>query len=180
MWWLLAFLFLGVGLLLLVVASRWRVSAGATRGRIIAVDLERDGRPAPAMVDPSLGLTGRPDLLLETRDGMVPVEIKSGPAPATPHRSHVLQLAVYCRLTEVTYGRRPGYGVLQYADLAFSLPYTRALEKDLRQHIERLRVQDGSLPDRSHQDAARCSGCGYAAACDQCLAARRNREGGWL
>jgi CRISPR-associated exonuclease Cas4 len=180
MWWLVFFLLLAVGAALLLVSRRWRKDAGIPGGRIVSVDLERDGRPAPTMLDEALGLTGRPDLLLETPRGKLPVEIKSGLAPAVPHLSHVLQLAAYCRLTEATYGRRPHNGVLHYADRSYSLPYTQALERDLLLRVGRIRAQVGSLPDRSHRDAARCAGCGYASMCDQRLSGSPVGQGGWL
>ena len=183
MWWLAFFLLLTMGAALLVISGRWRREAGilgVPGSRIVSLDLARDGRPAATMVDKALGLTGRPDLLLETPGGQIPVEIKSGRAPAAPHLSHVLQLAAYCRLTEVTSGRRPHSGILQYADRGYSLPYTQALERDLLLKIGRIRARAGSLPDRSHDDVARCAGCGYASICDQRLSAARVGEGGWL
>jgi CRISPR-associated exonuclease Cas4 len=180
MWWLAFFLLLAVGGTLVMISRRWEAETGMASSRVISVDLTRDGQPAPSMVDEALGLTGRPDLLLEARNVRVPVEIKSGKAPAAPYLSHVLQLAAYCRLAEVTYGRRPDHGILQYADRGYSLPYTRALERRLLLKIGRIRAQAGRLPDRSHEEAARCGACGYASVCDQRLDAPRAGEGGWL
>ena len=180
MWWLAFFVLLVVGGTLVAVSRRWDTQVGILGGRVVSVDLARDGRAALPMVDDLLGLSGRPDLLLETRRGLVPVEIKSGKAPAAPHLSHVLQLAAYCRLAEATHGRRPRSGILQYADRGYSLPYTRALERSLLLMIGRIRAEAGRLPGRSHDEAARCASCGYASACDQRLAAPRGGEGGWL
>lgn len=180
MWWLVFSLLLAVGGALLVISRRWEAEAGMPGGRVVSVDIERDGRPAPPMVDEALGLSGRPDLLVETRQGRIPVEVKSGKAPAAPHLSHVLQLAAYCRLAEVTYGVRPRSGILQYADRGYSLPYTRALDRNLRLKIGRIRSWADRLPGRSHDEAARCAACGYASICDERLAAPRGGEGGWL
>ena len=180
MWWLAFFLLLTVGGVLVTMSRRWEIETGVAGSRVISVDLERNGHPAPSMVDETLGLSGRPDLLLETRKGWAPMEVKSGKAPATPYLSHVLQLVAYCRLAEVTYGRRPRNGILQYADRGYSLPYTRALERNLLLKIGQIRAQAGRLPDRSHQEAARCSTCGYSAVCDQRLTASRGGETGWL
>ena len=180
MWWPALFLFLILGWALVALSHRWQAEAGIPGGRLISVDLERHGHVSPALTDERLGLTGRPDLLLETRRGWVPVEIKSGPAPARPYASHVLQLAAYCRLVEASYGRRPPQGILQYADRGYSLPYTRRLETSVLRMIERIRSQADELPDRSHADTARCAGCGYQAVCDQRLAVRQGGEGGWL
>jgi CRISPR-associated exonuclease Cas4 len=180
MWWLATFLLVIVGGMLVATSRRWQAEAGMPGGRVVSVDLERDGRAAPPMIDERLGLSGRPDLLLETRGGWVPVEIKSGQAPATPYLSHVLQLAAYCRLAEVTYGRRPLYGIVQYADRGYSLPYTRALEANLLRGVERIRAEADRLPGRSHSEVARCAACGYSSACDQRLASPQGGEGSWL
>jgi CRISPR-associated exonuclease Cas4 len=180
MWWLVSLCLLIAGGALVVISHRWEVEAGIPGGRVVSVDLERDGRAAPPMMDEALSLTGRPDLVLETRKGWIPVEIKSSKAPAMPYLSHVLQVAAYCRLAEVTYGRRPARGILQYADRGYALPYTRALERSLLLRIGWIRAQAGRLPDRSHQEAARCSACGYSSVCDQRLAAPRGGEVGWL
>jgi len=180
MWWLAFFLLLTVGGVLVVMSRRWEAEAGILGGRVVSVDLERDGRAAQPMTDEALGLSGRPDLVLETRHGWIPVEVKSGKAPATPYLSHALQLVAYCRLAEVTYGRRPTHGILSYADRSYSLPYTRPLEREMLRMIGRIQVQGIQLPDRSHHEPARCAACGYTSACDQRLASRRGGEDGWL
>jgi CRISPR-associated exonuclease Cas4 len=179
-WWVVFSFLLIAGAALVVISHRWEAEAGIRGGHVVWVDLERYGRPAPPMIDKTLGLSGRPDLVLETRKGWIPVEIKSGKAPATPHLSHVLQAAAYCRLVQVTSGRRPARGVLQYADRGYSLPYTRAMETRLVRTIERIRAQAGELPNRSHADSSRCAACGHASVCDQRLAVPQGGEGGWL
>jgi len=180
MWWLAFSLLLLLGGALVALSNRWQAEAGIPGGRVISVDLERHGRNPPSLNDEHPGLTGRPDLLLETRHGWVPVEIKSRPAPATPHASHVLQLAAYCRLVEVTYGRRPPHGILQYADRGYTFAYSRGLETSVARMVERIRARADALPDRSHAEAARCSGCGFQAVCDQRLAAPQGSKDGWL
>jgi CRISPR-associated exonuclease Cas4 len=173
----LFFLLFLAGATLLWLSRRWAADAGLPHGRLISVDLERQGQAAPTLIDPDLGLTGRPDALLETRRGRVPVEIKSGPAPDQPHPSHVLQLMAYCRLVQAAFGRRPPYGILNYADRAFEVPYSRRAEAALRRAVKSMHALGADLPDRSHRDPARCAGCGFAAACDQRLAPA---DGGWL
>jgi CRISPR-associated exonuclease Cas4 len=173
----LFFLLFFAGAALLWLSRRWAADAGLPHGRLISVDLERQGQASPALIDAELGLTGRPDALLETRRGRVPVEIKSGAAPDEPHASHVLQLMAYCRLVQAAYGRRPPYGILKYADRAFKVPYSRRAEADLKRAIQAIQALGAQLPDRSHRDPARCAGCGFVAACDQRLAPA---EGGWL
>ena len=166
-WLFFLLLILGGGLVWL--SRRWSADAGVPGGRLVSVDLERHGRAASVLVDPELNLTGKPDLLMETRRGWVPVEIKSGPAPAQPHASHVLQLAAYCRLVQAAYSCRPPHGILQYADRGYQLPYTPGMEARLQQLIDRIRAQTQGLPNRSHSEPARCAACGYRSACDQGL-----------
>jgi len=173
----LFFLLLLAGAALLWLSRRWAAEAGLPRGRLISVDLERHGRTAPALIDPELDLAGRPDALLETRRGWVPVEIKSGAAPDRPHASHLLQLMAYCRLVHAAFGRRPPYGIMKYADHAFEVPYSRQAEAALRRAVGSMHALGAGLPDRSHHDPARCAACGFVAACDQRLAPA---EGGWL
>ena len=180
MWWLAFAVLLLIGAALLAVALRWEADAGIPGGRVVSIDLEHNGQPAPAMVEERLGLSGRPDALLELRGEHIPVEIKSGKAPAAPHRSHVLQLAAYCLLTEATYDRRPRRGILRYSDRTYSLPYTRSLERELLRVLGHMHALAGRLPDRSHEDPARCAACGYTSACDQRLAAREDEGGAWL
>jgi len=180
MWWLIFAFLLSLGSALVAVSLRWNAKAGIPAGRAVSLDLERDGRPASPMLDDVLGLSGRPDLLLKTRQGLVPVEVKSGLAPATPHLSHMLQLAAYCRLIEVTHGRRPRHGILHYADRTFALPYSRALERMLLLRMGRMRALAEALPDRSHDQPGRCAACGYASACDQRLAVGPRDRDGWL
>jgi len=166
-WLFFLLLVLGGGLVWL--SRRWSADAGVPGGRLVSVDLERHGRAASVLVDPELNLTGKPDLLMETRRGWVPVEIKSGPAPARPHASHVLQLMAYCRLVQAAHNRRPPHGILQYADQGYQLPYTPRMETRLQQLIDRIRAQTQGLPDRSHSEPRRCAACGYRSACDQGL-----------
>ena len=72
----------------------------------------------PQMESARYHLRGRPDELRRAPDGrLVPVEIKSAPAPrGGPLPSHRAQLLAYCLLVEEHLGRPPPYGVLCYGD----------------------------------------------------------------
>ena len=63
-------------------------------------------------------LRGRPDELRRAPDDrLVPVEIKSSPAPrGGPLPSHRAQLLAYCLLVEEHFGTPPPYGILCYGD----------------------------------------------------------------
>ena len=164
---ILSLLMLGV---LLILSSRRRlIKLGIPAGRLISLDTSRFIHVTEPLYDPNLGLTGRPDYLVQRGRSRIPVEVKSGRAPQRPHLSHVLQLAAYCRLVETTTGDRPAYGILKYADNAYKLQYTHALQKDLLQILETIRKAQDSSPGRSHNSPSRCRACGYLSSCDQSL-----------
>jgi CRISPR-associated exonuclease Cas4 len=98
------------------------------------------------------------------------VEVKSGSAPDSPYDSHIFQLAAYCLLVEREFGKRPAYGIIHYGKRTFSVPYTPELESSLIDLLTEMRQNDrrGSVA-RSHEQAARCRGCGYAYTCEQAL-----------
>ena len=161
---------LAFGLLLLWLARRTRLAAGLPPGRLISQDTLGPRRPGASLYDPVLDLAGRPDYLVEQGERLIPMEIKSGRSHAGPRSSHRLQLAAYCRLVESVYARRPPYGILQYADQAYAITYTRALEDELTHMLERMRDDLGRSLDRSHDSPERCRACSYRDGCDQSLA----------
>src|SRR3990170_4144092 len=115
-------LLLGLGLLLLWLGRRVRAEAGLPPGRLLFQDTLERRRPVESLYDPVFDLAGRPDYLVDQGDTLIPVEVKSGRAPAGPRLSHRMQLAAYCRLVEAAYARRPTPGILQYADRRYAIP----------------------------------------------------------
>ncbi len=100
--------------LVLALVSRWqRRSAGLPPGRVTYADPSLWGKVEKPLYDPSTGLVGKPDYLVETKEGIIPVEVKSGAAPSNPYEGHVLQLAAYCYLVSKTTGKRPPYGLIE-------------------------------------------------------------------
>ena len=140
--------------------------AGLVPGHLIDSDL---GGTARLLEDPEWGLTGRPDYILDTAHGKVPVEVKSRKAPPHPYASHRMQLAVYLRLLEAQ-GETPAYGLLNYSDGVFRVDWDDALHGSLRDVLERMRVAEAAgVADRDHHHKGRCHGCARRAACDQAL-----------
>jgi CRISPR-associated exonuclease Cas4 len=101
---------------------------------------------------------------------IIPVEVKSGRAPAAPYDSHIYQLAAYCLLVEKTYKKRPPYGIIHYNDRDFAVDYTPELEASLLDLLADMKRDEykHDVP-RSHEQAARCARCGYKNACDKSL-----------
>jgi len=162
-------LLLLIGLGLLWLARRRRVATGLPPGRVISIDTERLGRFERSLYDPTLNLAGRPDYLVERSGRLVPVEVKSARAPLGPYPSHVLQLAAYCALVHATYGKRPEYGIVKYADRTFSIDYSLSLENELLDLLAEMRRAERQKPDRSHESVNRCRACGFHQICDQKL-----------
>jgi len=167
---LLALALGGLGLWLLLRSQGVRRETGLPPGRVIYADTgawSRCGRP---LFSPRYRLTGKPDYLVHTDKGPIPVEVKSAAAPMRPYRSHLLQLAAYCLLVEEQEGRPPPYGILKYRDRAFEVEYTPALRRELLSTLERIRRDlRARRVDRNHSEPNRCRGCGYRRRCDQRL-----------
>ncbi len=156
------------GLFLLWLGNRKRKKAGIPSGRIVYADTGKV--PPKPFYDPELGLTGRPDYLVEHGDLLIPVEVKSAKAPPEPYDSHILQVAAYCLLVERQTDKRAPYGWLRYQDRVDRIDFTPELEQRLLDLLtEMRRAERRGLPDRSHHSPARCRACGYRALCDQRL-----------
>src|SRR3712207_5022509 len=56
-----------------------------------------------------LGLTGKPDYIIERRGKLIPVEVKPARRASVPYESDLMQLAAYCVLIEETEGEPPPY-----------------------------------------------------------------------
>lgn len=168
-WILLACILIAAALVVLWAASRSRAASGLPAGRVIYQDTNRWSKVEKPLYDPISGLTGKPDYLVMEQDIPIPVEVKSGRAPATPHDSHVFQLAAYCLLVERTTGKRPPYGILRYRDATFSIPYSDALRDELEDLMADMRAHKQKEVHRSHNEPARCARCGFRNVCDQRL-----------
>jgi CRISPR-associated exonuclease Cas4 len=167
---LLALLLFLLALLFFWQSSRQRKEAGLPGGRVIYTDTRGWGKPERPLYDAALGLTGKPDYLVQNGDRLIPVEVKSGRAPDAPYDSHIFQLAAYCLLVEGHYGKRPPYGIVHYNDRDFAVDYTPELETSLLDLLAEMR-RDETRSDvpRSHEQAARCARCGFRRICDQSL-----------
>jgi CRISPR-associated exonuclease Cas4 len=147
---------------------------GAPVGRIAPVTLnERGERQEKPLLSHRHGLVGRPDYLVETEDGVVPVEAKSTKCPAdgVPYESHVMQLACYCLLVEETTGAGVPFGVIRYRDRQLRVDFTDELREDLLALLGEMReARRAGDVHRSHDETARCAACSYREICVESLA----------
>lgn len=157
---------------LLLKARQWWTTSGLPAEEVIYTDTGIWYPQPEPLFAPELGLTGRPDYLVREADGkIIPVEVKGTLAPPEPYLGHVLQLGAYCLLVAAAYGDTPGYGIIQYQDRAFAVPFTPQLEGDLRLLLDQMRSDAlETNVDRDHRSQARCAGCGHRDHCHQRLA----------
>lgn len=172
------FLTLAIGLVCVVVAvyfwnrsQYWRSVSGLPEGTIIYDDMGDWQKNYDALFSADLMLTGKPDYLVYQNDGyIIPVEIKSTPAPTDPYEGHVMQLAAYCALVEAEHGIRPSHGIIQYEGGAFSIDYSYELEDQLMFTLNQMREDEYAIEVyRDHNSRAKCHGCGFRDICEQRL-----------
>lgn len=164
----LAVLAAGISLFLLWLSARQRKKAGLPIGRVIYSDTGGWGKVEKPFYDGTLGLTGKPDYVIQQGELTIPVEVKSSFSPTTPHESHIYQLAAYLVLITRQTGKRPPFGVLHYRNRTFAIDFTEELENNLVDLITSIRRQERlGEAARSHEDAGRCARCGYRSICHQ-------------
>ena len=170
---LIALVLAGLGLLLLVRARRAYHDTGLPMGRITYVDTGAWNRCERPLFSRQYRLTGKPDYLVRSPAGVIPVEVKSGTSPQQPYPAHVLQLAAYCLLVEGQESRAVPYGIIKYADKAFEVDYAPSLQAQVVDTLEAmrhdLRADKRVGVERSHDEPRRCLGCGYRDQCDRRL-----------
>ncbi|MCB0176895.1 MAG: Dna2/Cas4 domain-containing protein [Anaerolineae bacterium] len=168
----LALILLLLGWLSLRQAATVRRKTGLPEGRLVYVDHHRrDWQPNDKpFYSATYRLVGKPDYLVETLHGVIPVEVKSGAAPDVPYLGHLLQLAAYCLLIEDTTGRQPPHGWLRYADALFEVGYAPELRTELLDTLTAIR-RDRQVNNvsRSHDQVNKCRACGLNYACDEAL-----------
>jgi len=169
MWWMVLLLF-GLATALLLLSLRERRKSRLPDAQVIYADTDLWQRVPETLVDHQLGLVGKPDYVMRTRQGsLIPVEVKTGRTPDNPYDSHRLQLMAYRLLIQANYGQMPEYGLLHYSDKDFRVNFTPELERQLLNTLEEIRLieKQNEAPTRSHNSSTRCRSCGYRGICDQ-------------
>jgi CRISPR-associated exonuclease Cas4 len=167
---LLLVVLLIAGLTLLHQARTRRQAAGLPTGRVVYADTGAWARCETPLFAARYRLTGRPDYLVRVGRDLIPVEVKPNRSATSPYPSDVLQLGAYCLLVEEVYHQPPPHGILKYRDRTFEIDYTPHLRQQVLDTLAGIR-HDRTAGDagRSHEEPARCAGCGVRAACDRRL-----------
>ena len=146
---------------------------GYPTGRISPAVLNEQGeKQERPLVSRRYGLSGRPDYLVRTSEGIVPVEAKSTKCPADgrAYDSHVMQLAAYCLLVEDVLEASVPYGIIRYADDVVVVDYTYDLRDSLIALLQEMKdAREACEVHRSHEDARRCSRCSMLKICEEAL-----------
>ncbi len=122
------------------------------------------------LVDPELGVAGRPDLVIALSDrDLVPVEYKATHLFVGYHTAHgrlfdTVQAIAECRLVEAVFGRRPPYGIVLYGDSSggglhegwVEVPYGEAEAAWLRAALLQIRSDVVRAPVPAERN---CGGC---------------------
>jgi CRISPR-associated exonuclease Cas4 len=146
------------------------MESGLPAGRLVYAD-SIDWQPAQQpFYSETYKLVGKPDYLVETKKGIIPVEVKSSPSPQVPYLGHLLQLAAYCLLVEETTGRTPSHGLLKYADALYEVDFTPELRHELLLTMAEMRQAHlANNVERNHQQPNKCAACGLRYACEEAL-----------
>jgi CRISPR-associated exonuclease Cas4 len=128
----------------------------------------RDTPDADTLVSRRYALAGRPDYVVREAGGLVPVEVKSRACGSRgPYASERAQLLAYCLLVEEALGGAVSSGVLEYRDRRMVLPFGAAARQEITGLLARMDAERDA--HRSHDQAARCRGCGFRSQCNEAL-----------
>ena len=168
-----------LGVLILVAIRRTERATGfsvngGSSGMTVAAS---DTGTAPGLLlrEPSLGLRGRPDYIVEggaPNDRLLyPLEVKPSRRSNRLYESDRLQLGAYLVAMRKTVGSRAGSsGYVRYATGTFRIDLTPELERRVRETVALVRKgRQSRVLHRSHSIRARCVACPVRAHCDERL-----------
>ena len=142
-------------IIFLLILKRTKVPSSVYRNKIKYSDHAE--KPAQPFFSYKYGLVGKPDYILHTKDGLIPLEIKSTPKPNEPYFNQVMQVIAYCLLLEEKTGIAPKYAFLQHKGSRdnFCIKYTQERKEfliktlnEMRGHIDIDRCPDPNIKSR--------------------------------
>jgi CRISPR-associated exonuclease Cas4 len=116
-------------------------------------------------------LCGRPDYIIRTKTGAIPVEVKSRHCGAHgPYPSEKAQLYAYCLLVEEALGLTVTEGVLEYPNRKYRVPFGPQERGEIITLLDEMHaaLHHQRIP-RSHNEPRRCRACGVRASCGEAL-----------
>jgi CRISPR-associated exonuclease Cas4 len=163
-----------LALVLFLLAARSRKKTGIPAGEVFYQDLLGQPFFGKPLRSNALGISGKPDCLVRTADGTVPVELKNSskpPARGEVYPNHRIQALAYCALVEDQMKVRVPYALVIYAGQQVrKVMFTDKRRRWLLETIHEVELARARLAaDRNHEHRGRCVGCGVRANCDQAL-----------
>jgi CRISPR-associated exonuclease Cas4 len=163
-----------LALILFLLAARSRKKTGIPAGEVFFQDLPGQPFFGEPLRSDALGISGKPDCLVRTTDGTVPVELKNSskpPARGEVYANHMIQALAYCALVEDQMKVHVPYALVIYAGQQIrKVPFTDERRQWLLKTIHEVEVARGRLTaNRNHEHRGRCVGCGVRSNCDQGL-----------
>ena len=140
-------------------------------GEIVYSDTDAE-RLTRVLVSHRYQLTGKPDYIIRTSAGSFPLEAKSRRCRAGPHDSELAQVWAQCLLVEEETGAPVPFGMLQYRDRKWTVPFGDWERDRIDAILAEMRALEGAPSvSRSHNHAGKCRGCGFNApgVCGQAL-----------
>ena len=131
--------------------------------------------PTIVLRDPSLGLRGKPDYVLEqdvdAGRALVPLELKPTRRGRRAFESDAVQVGAYVLLLRAVYGDRAArFGYVRYSSGTFRIELTPELERRVRSIVAAIRGgRQAEVIHRSHAVPARCANCAMRPHCDEAL-----------
>lgn len=162
-----------------VVGIAWwyrRSAQFRSRGWMTVVASDTGVVPPILLRDPTLGLRGKPDYVLEAEGGghhsLLPLELKPTRQARRIYESDAVQVGAYVMLLRSTYGDRAGpFGYVRYSTGTFRVELTPELESRVRAIVAAVRAgRRAAVVHRSHSVPARCRNCPMRNHCDEALA----------
>jgi CRISPR-associated exonuclease Cas4 len=152
--------------------------AGLIEGQLVAVDAIQDrakltGMRQSVLYSERYGVAGKPDRIIQTSRGPVPVDVKkcNCPRDGRPHDGHVAQVAVYCLLLEERYQCRVQKGIIDYIGRSVTVAFDDQLRTWILNVIQEVRAAKRSevVATRSHNHRGKCGACGFRNDCREAI-----------
>jgi CRISPR-associated exonuclease Cas4 len=163
-----------LAIFLFLQAARSRKKTGIPAGEVFYQDLPGQPFFGEPMRSNALGISGKPDCLVRTADGTVPVELKISskpPARGGVYANHMIQALAYCALVEDQIKVRVPYALVIYAGQQVGkVEFTDERRRWLLETIHEVELARARLTAaRNHEHRGRCVGCGVRSSCNQAL-----------
>ena len=127
------------------------------------------------MRDEILGISGKPDYLLETDAGgrrvLVPLEVKPTRRSERLYDSDRVQIGAYLVVLRATFPSRASrIGYVRYATQTFEVVLTPELQREVQRLVAAVRRgRNANVIHRSHNIRARCRACPVRQSCNEAL-----------